>query len=144
MNINSIKNVLGKALRKIIVWRYRIFGVQIGQNVFISHKAKIDTSYRDCIVIGDNVYITWGATISCHDHSVYRHTPFSEDDGRGGVTLENNVFVGANAIILRNVRVGENSVISAGAIVTKDVPPNVIVAGNPARIIREFQILNKK
>lgn len=58
--------------------------------------------------------------------------------------LENNVFIGAHAIILRNVRVGENSVVSAGAVVSKDVPDNVIVAGNPAKIIREFKIINNK
>jgi acetyltransferase-like isoleucine patch superfamily enzyme len=144
MNINRIKNALGKALRKTVVWRYRMLGVQIGENVFISHKAKIDTTYPKSIVIGNNCYITYGAIVVAHDHSVYRHTPFSEDNGRGGVVLEDNVFIGAHAIVLRNVKIGENSVISAGAVVTKDVPPNVIVAGNPARVIREFLILNRK
>jgi len=61
----------------------------------------------------------------------------------GAVTLENNVFVGTYAIILRNVRVGENSIISAGAVVTKDVPKSVIVAGNPARIIKHFTTIDK-
>lgn len=84
MKINEIRNALGKAFRKIVVWHYRMLGVQIGQNVFISHKAKIDTTYRNSIVIGDNVYVTYGAIVLCHDHSVYRHTTFSEDDGRGG------------------------------------------------------------
>jgi acetyltransferase-like isoleucine patch superfamily enzyme len=143
VNINRIKNALGKALRKIVVWRYRMLGVQIGKNVFISHKAKIDTTYPNSIVIGNNCYITHGAIVVAHDHSVYRHTPFSEDNGRGGVVLEDNVFVGAHAIILRNVRIGENSIISAGAVVTKDVPRNVIAAGNPATITREFSLIDR-
>lgn len=142
--INQIKNILGKALSRLIVWRYRLLGVKVGQKVVISHQAKIDTTYRSSIVIGDGCYITHGATILAHDHSVYRYTPFSRDDGRGKVVLENNVFVGAHAIILRGVKIGENSIISAGAVVTKDVPPNVIVAGNPATIIREFSLIDKK
>ena len=126
-------------MRKAVVLRYRLLGVEIGKNVFISHAAKIDTTYPESIFIDDNCYITYGATILAHDHSVYRHTPFSEDDGRGRVVLERNVFVGSGSIILRNVRIGENSIISAGAVVTKNVPQNVVVGGNPARIIRETE-----
>jgi len=61
--------------------------------------------------------------------------PRSEDDGTGFVTLEENVFVGVRAIILRNVTVGQNSIIAAGAVVTKDVPPNSVVGGVPAKVI---------
>lgn len=143
MYINKLKNYLGKIVRKANVWRYRMLGVKIGEDVFISHRAKIDTAYPGCIEIGDKCYITFGATILSHDHSVYRHIPFSEDDGRGLVVLEENVFVGAYAIILRNVRIGANTIISAGSVVTKDVPSNVIVAGNPARVIKSFYAMGQ-
>lgn len=140
MSINSIRNFIGGTVRKVIVWRYKLLGVEIGRSVFISHKAKIDTTYRNRISIGDFCYITYGAIILSHDHSVYRHTPIANDDGKRKVVLAENVFVGANAIILGNVKIGRNSVVSAGAVVTKDVPENVIVAGNPARIIRHFNM----
>lgn len=52
------------------------------------------------------------------------------------VTIEDNVFIGANSIILKGVRIGRNSVVGAGSIVTSDVPPNAVVAGNPSRVIR--------
>jgi len=63
----------------------------------------------------------------------------NEDDvAKKEVILEDNVWVGANAIILKGVRIGKNSVIGAGSVVTKDVPSNVVVAGNPAKIVRDM------
>ena len=56
----------------------------------------------------------------------------------GDIMLEDNVWIGSNAIILENVKIGANSVIAAGAVVTKDVPKNVIVAGVPARVIKNI------
>lgn len=54
------------------------------------------------------------------------------------VIIEDNVFLGTGAIILKGVTIGRNSVVGAGAVVTKDVPPNSVVAGNPARVIKTF------
>jgi acetyltransferase-like isoleucine patch superfamily enzyme len=54
------------------------------------------------------------------------------------VIIYDNVWIGMNAVVLKGVTIGENSVVAAGAIVTKSVPPNVVVAGNPATIVKEF------
>lgn len=54
------------------------------------------------------------------------------------VIIRDNVWIGMNAVVLKGVTIGENSVVAAGAIVTKSVPPNVVVAGNPAAIVKEF------
>lgn len=54
------------------------------------------------------------------------------------VKIQDNVWIGMNAVILKGVTVGENSVVAAGAIVTRDVPPNVVVAGNPAQIVKQL------
>lgn len=54
------------------------------------------------------------------------------------VIIGDNVWIGMNAVILKGVTIGENSVVAAGAVVTKTVPPNVVVAGNPAQIVRSF------
>jgi acetyltransferase-like isoleucine patch superfamily enzyme len=139
--MHGFKIILGRAIRMLAVQWYRFLGVHIGSNVFISHACKIDTTYPNSIIIQDNVYITYGAMISAHDHSVYRHT--SQDDGKGKVVLEKNVFIGAGSIVLRNVTIGENSIVAAGAVVTKDVPANTIVAGNPAKVIKRFIPLKK-
>lgn len=141
--MNSIKIFLGKQIRKIVIMYYKLLGVSIGKNCFISHHATIDTTYPGSIVISDGCYITSGAKLIAHDHSVYRHVRFSEDDGRGKILLKKNVFIGANAIVLRNVTIGENAIVAAGAVVTDDVPDNCIVAGNPARVIKTFIPINK-
>ena len=54
------------------------------------------------------------------------------------VTIHDNVWIGMHAVILKGVEIGENSVVAAGAVVTKSVPPNVVVAGNPANIVRQL------
>jgi acetyltransferase-like isoleucine patch superfamily enzyme len=55
----------------------------------------------------------------------------------GGVTIGNNASIATNATVLPNVRIGANAIVGAGSVVTKDVPDNVVVVGNPARIVRE-------
>lgn len=123
----------------------RFRGVQIGQNTMISLGAKIDT-HRGKVSIGDNCLITHGVKILSHDGAM--RLIDSSDDGNGFVKIGNNVFVGVNSIVLRNVTVGDNVVIAAGSVVTKDVPENTLVAGNPAKPIKElkgpFPILNDR
>ena len=58
------------------------------------------------------------------------------------IHIKKNCWIGAGATILRGITIGENSVVGAGSIVTKDVPDNVIVAGNPARVIKRIEVNN--
>lgn len=121
--------------------------ILIGKRVFIS--GSIIAAQR--IEIGDDVLISWGTTVVDHNsHSI----SFSErindavdwmvdkkdwsDVKISPVKICDKVWIGFNAIILKGVTIGEGSVVGAGAVVTKDVPPWTIVGGNPARIIREI------
>lgn len=60
------------------------------------------------------------------------------------IHIESNVWIGGNAVILPGITIGRNSIIAAGSVVTKDVPGNTIVGGNPARVIREIDGVDKE
>lgn len=126
----------GNLLRFVKVSYLRAAGVRIGQNTMVSLGAKIDVR-RGNVQIGDNCHITYGVVILSHDGAARQIDP--EDDGEGAVVIGDNVFVGVNAVVLKGVTIGDNSVVAAGAVVSADVPENVVVAGNPARIIREIK-----
>lgn len=101
----------------------------------LSLRAKIDVR-RGTVIIGNNCTITYGCVILSHDGSSEYINP--DDKGEGVVTIGDNVFIGVNSVIMRNVTIGKNSVIGAGSIVTIDIPPNVLALGNPARVIKEI------
>lgn len=62
----------------------------------------------------------------------------------GKVVIEDNVFIGANSIILPNITIGENSIVGSGSVVTKNVPKNTVVAGNPAKVICSVEKYKEK
>ena len=67
------------------------------------------------------------------------HSTLQESEVLRPITIGNNVWIGCRAIILKGVTIGEGAVVAAGAVVTKDVAPFMLVAGNPARVIREVK-----
>ncbi len=108
--------------------------IRVGKNVFINHACTFMD--RGGITLGDNVFIAPKVCLITENHGIApsaRRTLTSKP-----VVLCDNVWVGAGAIILPGVTVGENSVVGAGAVVTHDVPPNTVVAGSPAGIIRKI------
>ena len=139
------KYYLSSLFRFIYFFYLKIYGIKIGVNTMISFGAKLDT-HRGKIIIGDNCLITHGVKILSHDGAM-RLINLS-DNGNGIVKIGNNVFIGVNSIILRNVTIGDNVVIAAGSVVTKDIPSNTLVAGNPAKLIKKldgpFPILNDR
>ncbi len=112
-------------------------GAVIGQRCTI-HPGAGFGSEPYLIEIGDHVKITGSAHFLTHDGGVevlmdlgYCQRP----DKFGRIRVGNNVFVGANAIVLPGVTIGSNVIIGAGAVVSRDVPDNVVTAGVPARVI---------
>ncbi len=89
------------------------------------------------VTLGDNVFISVGASFICHDGSTL---PFRKDtpdlEIAGPIEIGDNVFIGKGATVLANVKVGSNCIVGSNALVTKDVPDNSVVGGNPARIIK--------
>ncbi len=133
--IRKIISEVGDVLGSLRIMYLRMAGISIGKNCMISWGAKLDVSGGK-IIIGDRCTITYGCIILSHDRSKKRIN--SKDKGKGTVRLGNDVFIGVNSVVLRNVTIGDYSIVGAGSVVTKDVPPNVVVAGNPARIIRKL------
>ena len=115
----------------------RAQGVKIGRKSMISMGAKIDVS-RGRVIIGERCHITYGCVILSHDH-IRRRINHDAVMPENIVVIGDRVFVGVNAVIMPGVTIGDNSVVGAGAVVTKDVPSNVVVAGNPARVIRRLR-----
>ncbi len=104
-------------------------------NSYINSYCKIRCGSR--IVIGDDCAIAYDVKITDSDfHSMI--VDGKETPRRGnGIEIGNHVWIGAGATILKDVRIGDGAVIAAGAVVTKDVPPKALVAGCPAKIIKE-------
>jgi acetyltransferase-like isoleucine patch superfamily enzyme len=97
-------------------------------------------TFIDCsggVRIGRHFHTGRGLTIfsSRHDHRSESAIPYDDEDVPAPVVIEDFVWVGANVSVLPGVTIGEGAVVAMGAIVTRDVPPGAIVAGNPARII---------
>ena len=133
MLARKIRSKIAKLMSLISVNYYRFMGVKIGKGNFVSIGAHIDVR-RGKITIGNNVRIGNGSFI-------LSHTGFRPLKEKEETIIEDNVIIFVNSVIFPGVRIGKNSIVAAGAVVMKDVPPNVIVMGNPARVI---QHLDKK
>ena len=111
-----------------------IGGVNIKGRAMIYGAVLIDTVAPDKIFIGNNVAIATGTKILTH----YLDPLKSGRHFRiGEVHIEDDVFIGVNVIICNSVTIGQGAIIGAGSVVTKDVPPYQIWAGNPAKYIRD-------
>ena len=125
---------------KQIVEDYRKKGVEIGENTYIGGVV-FGAGGRDPISIGNDCVLT-GCTILGHDASPALFIPELQGTGlydRISLTrktvIKDQCFIGVNATILCGVTIGPRAIVGAGAVVTRDVPPGTVVAGNPARVI---------
>lgn len=109
----------------------------LGDNVYINFNLTLVDDVD--IIVGDNVMIAPNVTITTANH------PLDPSKRRKGlqyakkVIIENNVWLGAGVIIMPGVTIGENTIIGAGSIVTKNIPSNVVAVGNPCRVIKTIK-----
>ncbi|MGT0192963.1 sugar O-acetyltransferase [Burkholderia pyrrocinia] len=110
-------------------------GMKIGRNVFVNQNC----TFYDLggLEIGDDVMIGPNVSLITSGHPV---EPSRRRDFvvAKPIAIERNVWIGAGATIIGGVTVGEHSVVAAGAVVTRDIPPNTLVGGNPATVIRSI------
>jgi acetyltransferase-like isoleucine patch superfamily enzyme len=123
--LSGLRNLL-VSLRRLVLTR--VWGMDIHPTAQLSLSAKLDRTFPIGVHVGEKSYVAFEARILCHDRTrgLYLHT-----------RIGRNCFVGGRSMILPGVEIGDGCVIGAGSVVTKSVPPGCVVAGNPARILRE-------
>lgn len=90
------------------------------------------------VYIGSHVMIAPNVVISSASHPLEPDLRYKTAEFNKPVVIEDNVWIGANSVILCGVHIGKNSVIGAGSIVTKDIPDNVVAVGNPCKVIKKI------
>jgi len=148
-NFISEKAKIGENVK---IWHFSYVGdnAEIGDNVSIGSLAHIDYDVK----IGENTRIEGqayipplsriGKNVFIGPAAVLTNDPYPMCDKMIGVTIEDNAIIGARAVIKAGVTVGKNSVVAMGAIVTKNVPENVVVIGSPASIRYSREEYDKK
>ncbi|MBD1423775.1 acyltransferase [Sphingobacterium chuzhouense] len=139
--INRILNVYRKRFWSGAKYA-RYVGVKVGKNSIISIKNFGSEPYL--IEIGDDVRITAGVKIFTHGGARVLRKKYPSFDFFGKVKIGDNVYIGNNALILPGVTIGNNVLIGAGSVVTKSIPDDSVVGGNPAKIICALSELEKK
>lgn len=127
------------------VWIQRTHGllgtIKIGDRVLLARNVAID--YSGEVVIEDDVWLSEGAQVHSHIHTL-NATRLKRVKGNivpTKIILRKGCWIGNHAIVLPQAKeVGENSIVAAGAVVSKPVPPNVVVAGNPAKVIKHLNL----
>lgn len=133
-----LRNSLGK-IRQIVlneseVDRYRRQGCSIGENTKL-YNVEIDVGFKHLVSIGKDCCITH-STILAHDASTQASLHYTK---LRRVKIGNNVYIGYHCLILPGVEIGDDCVIGAGSIVTRDIPGNSVAVGVPARVIGTYR-----
>ena len=149
----EIKNLLRKihyfciptsSGREKYIRKHNIFDY-VGENFFFQpRKLPADPKF---IRFHNNVVVAADVTFVNHDviYLLLRNLdPENNQEHMGCIEVMDNVFIGLGSIILPGVRIGENTIVSAGSVVTKDIPPNSIVGGCPAKVIGSFEDLKQR
>jgi galactoside O-acetyltransferase/maltose O-acetyltransferase len=138
--IGIISKLLGKTGEKF--WIEQPFqcdygyNIEIGENFYSNHNLIILDPAK--VTFGDNVFIGPNCGFYTPEHPLDAQTRITGLEYAKPITVGNNVWFGGNVVVLGGVSIGDNVVIGAGSVVTKDIPANTVAVGNPCRVIKEL------
>lgn len=130
--MNPIKELLYRIRGEYTTEKLISMGMQVGKNFGRLNGVILDPSHCWLITIGDNVTMAPRVHILCHDASTKQFLNYTKI---GRVTIGNNVFIGAESVVLPGVTIGDNVIIGANSTVTHDIPDGMVAAGSPARVM---------
>ena len=130
--MNSIKELIYRLRGEVPTEKIISMGMKVGEGFRRLSGVILDPSHCWLIEIGNHVTMAPRVHILCHDASTKQFLGYTKI---GRVTIGDNVFIGAESVVLPGVTIGSNVIIGANSTVAHDVPENVVVAGSPARVI---------
>lgn len=140
--MNPIKELLYRIRGEYTTEKLISMGMQVGKNFGRLNGVILDPSHCWLISIGDNVTMAPRVHILCHDASTKQFLNYTKI---GRVNIGNNVFIGAESVVLPGVTIGDNVIIGTNSTVTHDIPANSVAVGSPARVICTLEeYLNKE
>ena len=118
------------------------FNISVGENFYTNHNCTILDGAK--VTFGDNVFIAPNCVFSTAGHAIDAEQRSAGLEIALPIHVGDHVWIGANVSVLPGVTIGNNTVIGAGSVVNKDIPDNVIAAGNPCKVIRAITEEDKK
>lgn len=136
-----LKKILGKSGQNICIeptfWCDYGYNIEAGENFYANHNLVI----LDCakVTFGDNVFIGPNCSFYTASHPIDAKQRNEGLETAHPIQVGNNVWFGGNVVVLPGISIGNNSVIGAGSVVTKDIPDNVVAVGNPCKPVRNIE-----
>lgn len=142
-----IKKIISKFIKYINkIWYAKYIGVNLGKDVRLIGNIIFGTEPY-LVTIGNHVTISYDVSFITHDGATWvfkKDKEYKNVVKYGKIKIGNNCFVGARSILLPGAEIGDNSIVAAGSVVTKKFPNDVVIGGNPAKIIKKTEEYVKK
>lgn len=135
-----IREIFNKTKDKFLIepafWCDYGYNIEIGDNFYSNHNLVILDGAK--VVFGDNVFIGPNCGFYTAAHAMNAKERIEGIEYAKPIIIGNNVWIGGNVTVIAGVTIGNNTIIGAGSVVTKDIPENVIAVGNPCRVIKQI------